>query len=509
MAKSEIKIIIKAVDEASGAIKNVDGSLSGLQKAGLAAGAALLAVGAALGAVAVKAGKFIVEAAKAAAEVEQLAGVNRILARNAGIADEVVRQQVKGLRSQGIEAAASEKAIARMMQAELDLSKATDLARVAQDAAVISLSNSTETYDRLIHGITTLNPLVLRTAGLTIDTSAAYDKYAAEIGKVASELTTQEKQQALLNAVLAEGVKIQGAYDESMKNPIKQLGSMTRLIDDLKVAIGEVFVEALSAVVFKLSEFVKWLTEAVSEGGQLRPVLELLAEYAELAAVKFGEMADAFMSNDFNQTAQDIKDLVDALKSLYEFLQMMATNIPIFMAVMYGDVGTYMRLTSQEVDKESSKMIGIFQRINDFQQRMVGVWQSRWEIMANSFSAAGQVIGRVASGIVSAINSVINAINRIPAINIPLIGGGGFQTGGSFIVPGHGSGDRPYTLGLEPGERVTVTPRNQAGSSRGGGGLSLVVHINTPVNLADRAYAERELLPYIEAGVRQIMARTA
>jgi hypothetical protein len=36
-----------------------------------------------------------------------------------------------------------------------------------------------------------------------------------------------------------------------------------------------------------------------------------------------------------------------------------------------------------------------------------------------------------------------------------------FQHGGSFIVPGSGSGDRPYVVQLEPGERVDVTPRNQ------------------------------------------------
>jgi hypothetical protein len=40
-------------------------------------------------------------------------------------------------------------------------------------------------------------------------------------------------------------------------------------------------------------------------------------------------------------------------------------------------------------------------------------------------------------------------------------GPGGLQHGGSFIVPGTGSGDRPYVLSLEPGERVDVTPRNQ------------------------------------------------
>jgi len=40
---------------------------------------------------------------------------------------------------------------------------------------------------------------------------------------------------------------------------------------------------------------------------------------------------------------------------------------------------------------------------------------------------------------------------------------GGFATGGSFIVPGTGSGDRPYTVNLAPGERVDVTPRGGGG----------------------------------------------
>lgn len=38
---------------------------------------------------------------------------------------------------------------------------------------------------------------------------------------------------------------------------------------------------------------------------------------------------------------------------------------------------------------------------------------------------------------------------------------GGFQHGGSFIVPGMGSGDRPYMINAEPGEMVTITPKSQ------------------------------------------------
>ena len=85
------------------------------------------------------------------------------------------------------------------------------------------------------------------------------------------------------------------------------------------------------------------------------------------------------------------------------------------------------------------------------------------------------------------------------------MGLGHYAEGGTFSVPGYGAGDRPYVMGLTPGETVSVTPRGQTAM----GGLSLTVNINSAVNLADRNYAERELMPYIEAGVRQLMARGA
>jgi len=37
----------------------------------------------------------------------------------------------------------------------------------------------------------------------------------------------------------------------------------------------------------------------------------------------------------------------------------------------------------------------------------------------------------------------------------------GYASGGSFTVPGSGTGDRPYTLGLTPGENVAITPKGK------------------------------------------------
>ena len=75
---------------------------------------------------------------------------------------------------------------------------------------------------------------------------------------------------------------------------------------------------------------------------------------------------------------------------------------------------------------------------------------------------------------------------------------GGFAEGGTFIVPGSGSGDRMYRVPLEPGEQVTVTPRNQVAMG-GGGGQTIIINqtINYPM---DYEVATREIADRLRGG---------
>lgn len=185
-----------------------------------------------------------------------LAGLARDLAVTAGRADEMqkvlyvmgknagyTREQLDGfeqsVKKMGISTNEARTSITKMIQANIDLSKATQLARAAQDLAVIAGWNSSETLQRLIINIQQADTLGLRFMGVIIDQAEAQRKFAQQTGIVGRELTRQEKTQATLNAVLEESVKLTGAYEEAMNSWTKTSRTTERFVQELKIALGK------------------------------------------------------------------------------------------------------------------------------------------------------------------------------------------------------------------------------------------------------------------------------
>ena len=264
-------------------------------------------------------------AAMAAGRVDQLIGVNRVLGDNLGISETLIRSQSTAMREQGIEAAVVEESLAKMMQANLDLAGATDIAKVAQNAAVIAGSNSSESMSAIIHGITTLNPLVLRSQGLIVDQAAAYQTAADAAGVKVDALTAAQKQQAMYNAVMSAGAKIEGAYDESMKNPVKQLGSLKRLFNDIAVSVGGPLLEGFSMIIASFSGLVKWLGSAVAEGGELRPLLDA-------AGAWFTKLAGR-ISSFVAQSSTKLREFIYKFQEVRDWLQ---NNKGVIVGVLAG-----------------------------------------------------------------------------------------------------------------------------------------------------------------------------
>jgi hypothetical protein len=219
---------------------------------------------------------FGVESFRTAARVGEMDASLRALAKANNLSYDEMQKTVSAIRKQGIEAGTAQQLVAQFARNNLDLAKSTDLARVAQDAAVISGRNSTEVLDDLIHGITTQNSQVLRNAGLNVQAGQAIDQYAKSLGKSTKELTDAERSQAVLNAVLESGKTVAGAYSEAMTEPGKVLRSFARVIDDVKISVGQGLVQAFGPVILQAYDLAKAFSAAVAPGGTLAPIFDAI-----------------------------------------------------------------------------------------------------------------------------------------------------------------------------------------------------------------------------------------
>lgn len=229
-----------------------------------------------LGAASAAAIGFGVASFQTAARVGEMDASLRALAKANNLSYPAMQQTVTAIRKQGIEAGTAQTLVAKFAQNQLKMADATKLATVAQDAAVISGRNSTEVLADLVHGVSTQNSLVLRNAGLNVMAGKAMDDYAKSVGKTTKDLTEAERAQAVLNGVLKEGDTIAGAYSEAMKEPGKVLRSFARVIDDVKLSVGQGLVKAFGPAILAAYDLAKSFSAAVAPGGALEPIFDAI-----------------------------------------------------------------------------------------------------------------------------------------------------------------------------------------------------------------------------------------
>lgn len=284
-ADNKLELVIEVdVNKANASIKSVNAGLSSMEQtatrtarrasSGIDGITVSMAKGAAAGVMMASAFEkalgwlkdITVETARYAARTEVLGVVTKQLAIANDLNVSSVQNQVKAVQKLGITTQEAHGVIQRMIFAQLDLSKATQLARTAQDAAVIAGVDSSEALENIILGITTGQTRLLHNMGLQVSLQAVEAKAAKEVGHALSD---QEKREAMLNAVLVEGLKIRGTYEAAMGAVGKQMTSLNRYFKEAKDAVGEQFLPEMREVVPALKESAQWIRENASAIGDL------------------------------------------------------------------------------------------------------------------------------------------------------------------------------------------------------------------------------------------------
>lgn len=253
-------------------LDGADGVLTALRRIGKEAAAIF---------VTYKITQYVKEVATLSARIQTLDVVMTTVGKNAGYTRDQMQEFADGVRKMGITLQESRSTIINMVQAQIDLSNASRIARIAQDAAVIGNINSSEALSRLIYGLKSAQVEVLRTMGLNVNFQQGYEKLAAQLGKNVNSLTQAEKAQARVNVVMEAGEVISGAYADAMLTAGKALTSLPRYLEDLKATIGEVFLTTMSFAIREVTLGLKTLlnrAEELSANGTLNQWSDSLAE---------------------------------------------------------------------------------------------------------------------------------------------------------------------------------------------------------------------------------------
>jgi phage-related protein len=221
---------------------------------------------------------FGVAAFQTAARVGEMDAALGAIAKATGLSKTALDEQVKTVRATGVTMSTAQGLVAQFARSNMDMAKATDLARTAQDLAILTQQDSSETLNELLHGIQTGNVQLGVFRQLNINATDAQTKFAATIGKSRTELTQSEKQQALLNAVIEAGVPIAGTYAAAMQEPGKVLRSFPRIFDDIKLAVGKPLLDAFGPTILKAYDFAKALSASLQPGGALNELVVKIGE---------------------------------------------------------------------------------------------------------------------------------------------------------------------------------------------------------------------------------------
>jgi len=273
----------KAGTEASSTINEHVGK--GFKSLGPVVGKIGKAAATGLGLATTAAVAFGVKAFKAAAQVEAMNASLAALARANHVSYQTMQDQISALQRQGVEVEDAQKFVANLTRAHVNLANATKLGTIAQNASIVTGKSFADVSGAITKAIATGNAAALKRAGLYVDSKKALADYAAQIGKTTDELTSQEKQQAILNAVTKTGQTIQGAFAAQLKTPTGALRAMKLEAHDVTVELGMSLVKALTPAFAGMARFGRSLSEALAPGGKLAPIVEAIGTAAARTVV--------------------------------------------------------------------------------------------------------------------------------------------------------------------------------------------------------------------------------
>ena len=123
------------------------------------------------------------------------------------------------------------------------------LGTAAKNASLALGRDLTDSFNRLIRGVTKAEPELLDELGIILRLEPATEKYALSIGKTRQELNAFERSQAVANEVLEQAERKFGAINQIMDPDAFALAQFAKEFDDFTKEIKEQIIEGIIPIV--------------------------------------------------------------------------------------------------------------------------------------------------------------------------------------------------------------------------------------------------------------------
>jgi len=224
---------------------------------------------------------------KSASDVVNLIAGQEALGAVSGIAYKTITASIKEATGGQIAYAEAAKAAAIGTAAGLSPDQLNRLGAAAKNVSNALGRDLTDSFNRLVRGITKAEPELLDELGIILRLDDATQKYADSLGLDAKNLTTFQKSQAVANETLSQAEEKFGAINEIMDPSAASLNKFLVSFDDLMNSIKTGAMKGIRPVFDFLAGNTRALTAALSL--MALPIVKSLIPSFENWGKKVGE----------------------------------------------------------------------------------------------------------------------------------------------------------------------------------------------------------------------------
>lgn len=200
---------------------------------------------------------------KSASEVKNLIAGQEALGAATGVAYKTITNSIREATDGQISYTEAARAAAIGTAAGLNPTQLDKLGNAAKNASFALGRDLTDSFNRLIRGVTKAEPELLDELGITLRLADATEEYARVLQKPVKELTQLERTQAVANDVLEQAERKFGAIEKIMDPTAASLNQFLVSFESLINSIKQGVIGALTPIFDFLSQRTLSLTAAL------------------------------------------------------------------------------------------------------------------------------------------------------------------------------------------------------------------------------------------------------